>query len=752
MRVKRLSECVAAFFGAWIGGGAVVTFGQASVPSPKNTETRQHGFSVERIFGTSSLLGHLTTGIVWAPDGKHVSYFTDMTGGDAKQGRRKELWEMDAATGEKQLLVGADKLDTALPAEAENTSQATGLGRHAPGQYQWAPNGEALLLQGGTALAWFDLKSQTAKPLVSGKAPIADPKISPDGKWVSFVRDHNLWLVRVSDAKERAFTKGGSEEIRKGELDWVYPEELELTTAYWWAPDSSSIAFLEMDERKVTTYPLVDFASPVGEADEERYPVAGGNNPIVRVFVGKVDGGEPRAMDTGADPNIYIPRVMWLPDSKQVAIERLNRAQTVIDLLFAEPGSGKSRVVLSEKDLYWINVSDDLTFLKDGKRFLWTSEKTGYRHIYLYDLGGKPLAQLTNGEWEISAIQSVDEAKGIVYFTATEKSPLERHLYRVGLDGAGFSRITKEEGTHAIKFAPGAGAYVDTYSTNLVPPRQDLMHVDGSRAGVINENKVAALEELHLPPVEFLHVKSHDDIELNAMMIKPPNFDSAKKYPVIVYTYGGPHLQVVTKAWGGPNALWHELMARNGYIIFALDNRGSAGRGHLFEEPIHFRFGAQELSDQRDGAAYLKSLPYVDGNRIGIWGWSYGGHMTLHAMFEDPQDFKVGFAGGPVTDWHYYDSIYTERYIGLLPQNEESYQESSPIETAKNFQGKLMIAHGTGDDNVHYANTLTLINELIENEKYVEVIALPGRGHGANDPEARVVLWNRVTKYFLDNL
>lgn len=750
MRVKSLSVWTVVMLGVWMGFGAEVS-GQVTVGPPKDTESRQHGFSIERIFGTSSLLGHLTSGIAWAPDGKHVSYFTDLAG-EAKQARRKELWEMDAATGEKQLLVGADKLDAALPAEVQNTSQATGLGRHAPAQYQWAPGGDALLLQGGTALAWFDLKSQTAKPLVSGKEALADPKISPDGKWVSFIRDHNLWLVRVADGKERAFTKGGTEEIRKGELDWVYPEELAITTAYWWAPDSTAIAYLEMDERKVTTYPLVSFESPVGEAEEERYPVAGGNNPIVRVLVGKVEGGEPRAMDTGADSNIYIPRVKWLTDSKHVGIERLNRAQTVIDLLVADAGSGKSRIVFSEKDLYWINVSEDLMFLKDGKRFLWSSERTGYRHIYLYDLEGKELLQLTKGEWQIEGINSVDEAKGVVYFMATEKSPLERQLYRVGLDGSRFARITKEDGNHAVKFAPDSGAYVDTYSNSMTPPRQDLVKADGSQVAAINENKVSALAELNLSPVEFLQVKAHDGMQLNAMMIKPPDFDAAKKYPVIVYTYGGPSAQVVMNMWQGSTFLWHELMARKGYIIFALDNRGSAGRGHLFEEPIHFRFGAQEMSDQRDGAAYLKSLPYVDGNRIGIWGWSYGGHMTLHAMFEDPQDFKVGFAGGPVTDWHYYDSIYTERYIGLLPQNEESYQESSPIENAKNLQGKLMIAHGTGDDNVHYANTLTLINELIENEKYVEVIALPGRGHGASDPEARVVLWNRVTKYFLDNL
>jgi dipeptidyl-peptidase 4 len=739
--------------GTLCGSSAMVARGQAPASSPKANpkQSMPPGLSVERIYSEPSLNGRPTPGIAWAPDSKHLSFFKELPG-VAGKGEKKELWMMDAASGESRLLVSADKLETVLPVETENATQATGLGRHAPAQYQWAPDGGGLLFQGPKSLAWFDLKTQVARPLVSGKEALADPKISPDGRYVSFVRDHNVWLVRVADGKELAFTRGGTEEIRKGELDWVYPEELEITTAYWWSPDSTSIAYLEMDERKVTQYPLVDFASFPGDADDERYPVAGGKNPVVRVLVGKVDGSEPRVMDTGAETEIYIPRVNWLVDSKHVAIQKLNRPQTVIELSIADAASGKSRVALTDKDLYWINVSDDLKFLKDGKRFLWSSERSGYRHIYLYDLEGKQLAQTTKGDWEVFAVDGVDEAKGLIYFTAAEKSPLERHLYRVGLDGSGFSRITKEGGTHGVNFAPDNSAFVDTYSNSMNPPRQDLVRIDGSRVTSVNENKIAELADLHLSPVEFLSVRSHDGMPLNAMMIKPPDFDPAKKYPVLVYTYGGPHAQVVLDAWGGSTFLWHEMMARKGYIIFALDNRGSAGRGHLFEEPIHFRFGAQELSDQRDGAAYLKSLPYVDGNRMGIWGWSYGGHMTLHAVFEDPQDFKVGFAGGPVTDWHYYDSIYTERYLGLLPQNEESYQESSPIQNAGKLKGKLLIAHGTGDDNVHYANTLALINEMIEDGRYVEVMAFPGRGHGASDPAARRVLMNRVTQFFLDNL
>src|SRR3989442_4735529 len=705
--------------------------------------------TVERIYSQPSLNGRPTRGFTWTPDGKQVSYFEAKGAG---REAKTELWVMDVATGERKLLATAEKLEAILPANTSRPTQATGLGRRAPAEYQWAHDGAAILFQGPTALAWFDLKSQAARPVVAGKATIADLKISPDGRLVSFVREHNLWLVSVADSQERAVTRGGTEEIRKGELDWVYPEELEIKTAYWWSPDSSAIAYLEMDERRVSQYPLVDFSSPRGEAELERYPVAGGANPVVRVLVVFVQGGEPRAMDIGAETDIYIPRVNWLNDSKHIAIQHLNREQNTLDLLIADAATGKTRTALSEQDPNWVNVSDDPYFFKDGKRFLLSSERTGYRHLYLYDLDGKLLGQVTKGEWEVTSLNAVEESKGVAYFTATEKSPLERHLYRVGVDGSGFTRITKEEGTHDGVLAPNAAAFYDTYSNTAAPPRQDLYRADGSRIAVINENQVTELADYRLSPVEFLTVKSRDGVLLNASIIKPPNFDAQKKYPVLVSTYGGPHAQVVRNVWGGSSFLWHELMAQKGYIVFLLDNRGSAGRGHVFETPLHLRLGAQELSDQRDGVQYLKSLPYVDASRIGIWGWSYGGHMTLHAMFEAGDDFKAGFAGGPVTDWRYYDSIYTERYLGLPQKNEKGYQDSSPVKYAAQLKGKLLIAHGTGDDNVHFANTLSVINDLIEAGKYVEVLPFPGRGHGVSDPAARRVLMKRVTQFFLDNL
>jgi dipeptidyl-peptidase 4 len=727
---------------------AQISLAQAPPSKSATTAAAPGQLTTARIFSQPSLNGALTQGLVYSPDGKKLAYLNRKGAGkDAVT----ELWTIDVATGERSLLVSADKLTSILPAKSEKQSQATGLGRRPPSEYQWSPARDALLFQGPNSLAWFDLKSQTGKVLVSGEKALADPKISPDGKFVSFIRDHNLWLVGVTDAHERALTSGGTDQVRKGELDWVYSEELGIFTAYWWAPDSSSVAYLEIDERNVTRYPLVNFQSPEGQADMEPYPVPGGKNPIVHVLVAAVKGGASCRMDTGSNDDVYIPRVNWLPDSKRVAIQRLNREQNSLDLIFADAATGKSSVILNEKDKYWINISDDLRFLKDGPRFLWSSERTGYRHLYLYDTNGKELAQLTKGNWEISHVAGIDESKGVIYFTATEKSPLERHLYSVGLDGSGFNRITKQDGTHAIQLAPNAASFIDTYSNSATPQSQDLYRVDGSSVAVINENRVDELAQYHLSPVEFFTVKSNDGVELNCSMIKPPNFDPAKKYPVLIYTYGGPHAQIVVNAWTGANFLWHQMMAQKGYIIFSLDNRGSAGRGHVFEEPIHYRLGAQELSDQRDGVRWLAQQSYVDAKRVGIWGGSYGGHMTLHAMLGMPDVFKAGFAAAPVTDWHYYDTIYTERYLGLLPLHEQDYQESSPRDGGK-LKGKLLIAHGTGDDNVHYANTLAFVDEALKAGIYVEVMAFPGRGHGVSDPAARRIMMERAMQFFLDNL
>ncbi len=699
--------------------------------------------TVERIYSPPSLEGALAEGLEWSPDGNLLSYFAETKDGT-------ELWAIDATTGERRRLVSAEKLASLLAPEAPPT-QRTGLGRVTPQRYFWSPPGDALLFPWEKKLVWFALNTQTARTLESAGQPIADPKISPNGRWVSFLRGWDLWVVNVASGEEKQLTRGGREELRNGQLDWVYPEELDLHTAHWWSPDSTRIAFLQMDERPVTRYPLVDLLSYTGEIDWMRYPKTGGANPIVRVGVVSLAGGEPRWIDAGRNEH-YIARVAWLPGGKRLAIERLDRPQKRLDLLLADPDSGQAKVVLAEEDKYWMNLSDGLYWFSDGQRFLWSSERAGYRHLYLCDLDGKLPRQLTRGDWEVSSLAGVDEKQGLVYFVSTNKSVLERQLYRVSLAGGEPALITSEAGTHKVTMAPGSHAYFDEHSTVLTPPRQDLYRADGTRLAVIDADSLPELAEYQLSPAEFLTVPADDGTPLNAMLIKPPDFDPSRRYPVLLYVYGGPGVQLVRNEWGGKYFLWQELMAQKGFISFALDNRGSLGRGHAFETPLYHHFGSVELVDQLASVRYLRSLPYVDGSRIGIWGGSYGGHMTLHAMLRAPNIFKAGFARAPVTDWRQYDTIYTERYMGTPKENPEGYQLSSPVTYAAELRGKLLIAHGTGDDNVHLSNSIEFVEQLIRAGRYAEIMIVPGRGHSISDPQARIEMFRRATEFFLHSL
>jgi dipeptidyl-peptidase 4 len=436
-----------------------------------------------------------------------------------------------------------------------------------------------------------------------------------------------------------------------------------------------------------------------------------------------------------------LPRVSWLPDSRHLAIQRLDRSQTTLQLLLADVSTGASRAILTERDPYWLNLHDDLRFLKIGDQFLWSSERSGYRHLYLYDIEGKLIRQLTHGNWEVCGVDAIDEKRGVVYFTATEKTPLERHLYRVNLDASGLERLTTQAGWHEVRFSPATDAYLDTYSSIAMPPTVRVGHVDSTSIVAIDLHQRPP-EIVSMP--EFFAVKSHDGVTLNAMLIKPPQFDPARKYPVIVYTKGGPGEQAVRNAWDEDVFWWQQEMAKKGFLIFALDNRGSAGRGHLFEEPIHCRFGAQEMSDQRDGIVWLRLQPYVDASRIGIWGSGYGGHMTLHALFEDPQDFKVGFAQAPVADWSLADTAFSERYLQVPHGFSEQFDESSPLENAAGLQGKLLIA-ASEQDNVETPGVPELLKELEKDGKRVDLISV---SHG----ESQAEILRRAMSFFVENL
>jgi dipeptidyl-peptidase 4 len=726
--------------------------------------------TVERIYGAPSLSGYLTEGIEWEPDGKRFSYFEDGT--RAKGG--PELWTMDAATAERAVLVNSQVLGSCLQPQKESTIQATGLGRVEEPLYLWSPDGRSLLFIGTSSLALLDLGTMKPKMLVSGGEDIFDPKFSPDSKWVSFVRGENLWIVDIRTAETRPLTTGGNPALLKGQLDWLYPEELDSSTAYWWSPDSTKIAYYEINQEPVTRFPITDMSSPAGAIVYTRYPQAGGANPIVRVGVVPIArtettsdreaaAPETRWMDTGPDTNVYLPRVDWLPDSARVAVERLNRAQNRLDLLFCDAATGAVRTITTQTEKYWVNISDDLYFFSDGQRFLWSNEETGFRHYYLYDMSGKERKQVTSGDWGITgnggfgpgaaSHPAVDETHGYVYFMSNKDNVTESQLYRVSIEDRSVTQVTRGAGTHDVLIAPETFSFVDTFSDASAPPRQDLYRADGTRVGVINENKVPELAEYRLSPVEFLNLKASDGTKLAAMMIKPPDFTPAKKYPVLVAVYGGPQGQEVRNVWGGPGFLWHEMMAEKGYIIFTLDNRGTYNRGHAFETPLFHQFGRVELEDQLTGVNYLKSLGYVDPSRIGIWGWSYGGYMTLYALTHAEDVFKAGVAVAPVSDWRLYDTIYTERYMGLPQDNPEGYRDSSPVNQASHLRGELMMVHGTGDDNVHFANTAAMINELISQGRYpAALMVFPGRGHPISDRNARVQLFERMTEFFLHSL
>ena len=726
----------------------------AQQPAPAQVLT------IERIANERDLSKAKPRDPVWCPDGKTLSFIrTPLRAPKAVHGPTNppplatQIFSMDAATAQEKVLVSNAELTNAFGVEhphlgSDEEMEAASERRHLKG-YLWAPSGHALVLASGTALVWFDLDTRVSKTLVSNGKDIDNPEISPNGRFVSFIQDHTLWLADASTGAAHALSRAGSSDLLEGEPDWAYFHELGLKRAYWWSPDSSSIVWLETDDRAVDKYSL---RSADGEEQQMAYPKPGGAIPKVRLLVRAVSGGKSTQIDLGSDTNIYVPDVKWSPDGKHLAIERLGRSQKNLDLLLADPVTGKSHTIVSEQDVYWVNRNDGAHFLKDSRRFLLSSERSGYRHLYLYDLSGHQLAQLTQGNWEVTALTGVDEVAGVVYFTATEASPLERQLYRVNLDGSGFERVTHEKGTHDVLFAGSGNVFLDTWSDHSTPPQEYLMRADGSRIGNIASTS-ADNEKFNQPsPLEFLTVKTHLGIDLNAWMMKPPGFDPTGHYPAIVYVAGGPEDQIVRDVWGGDISLWFAFMAQKGYVVFAMDNRGTAGRGHLFEEPVHLRFSGTEMADQRDGVLYLRSQPWIDKTRIGICGWGYGGDLALHGMLDRPLLFKAGFAGSPITDWHLYDAVFTERYLEDPTRNQDGWLASSPVENAKNLNGPLLLAQATLDEKIHLENSLTLLDELLDHGKYADILLFPDRKNLFEERGTRLILFQRLTDFFLKNL
>ena len=662
---------------------------------------------------------------VWAPDGKTFVY---------RQG--SELKWFDVAAKKSYDVVDLTALDNAAlspPAperfewENRRVDEAT---------LQWSPQGHEVLYDGGGDLFLITIPGGERRQLVKTPTAEHDPKFSPDGKRVAFRRGWDLYALNVADGRETRLTSEGSDTLRNGGLDWVYPEELELGTAYWWAPDSSAIAYLQFNVSGEPLYPHADLLGSRAVLEPQRYPQAGEKNAVIRVGVIPAAGGGTKWLDVGDTVKTYlIARAGWVPDSTAVFIARTNRIQNQLDFLVYEVASGKSRTVYRESDNYWINIAGDPVFLKDGKRFLWTSERDEFRHLYLYSLDGAAPQQLTKGAWQVTDLTGVDEKAGRVYFRSTEASPLERQLYSVRLDGGDKRRITSGAGTHRIVMAPGTSSFLDVYSNLNSPPEGTLRNANGDAIAPYRPADRRALDELDIRPTEIIEFKGKDGTSFYGRLIKPPGFDPAKKYPLLVDVYGGPHAQAVRDAW--PGLGMDQVFAQAGYVVWEMDNRGSAGRGHAFETPVYRNLGAQELADQREGVEYMISRGFIDPQRVGITGWSYGGFMTLNSMLNAPDLFHAGFAGAPVTNWLNYDTIYTERYMGMPDDNGEAYARTSLARHARSLAGRLMIAHNLEDDNVLFQNSTQMIRALEVAGKHFELSLYTEKTHGVSGAEAR---------------
>jgi dipeptidyl-peptidase 4 len=672
--------------------------------------------------------------IVWAPDGKRFAYIEE-----------KRIWQYDVPSGKRRELITLSTFETkaVAPPQAEHMDWRNR--RVAEQDIQWASSGKDMLVLSGGDLFLLHTDSGDWLQLTATSEPERDPKLSPDGRLVSFRRGHDLYCLDIHTRKVKRLTNDGSATLLNAELDWVYPEELELGTAHWWAPDGRSIAYLQFDISHEPVFPLADYTNSRAKFEPERFPQPGTPNADVRLGVVSPDGGATRWMDLGETRDRLLARVYWSPDSRKLAVERLNRVQSRLDLLFADPAKGTAYVAFTEQDPYWINVNDLFRFLPGGK-FLWGSERDGFLHLYLHAADGKEERQITRGEWQVTAVAGVDESGREIYYVSNEASPLERRLYRIGLDGGHKELLSKTAGTHTVSMGRTCEYYLDISSSLAAPPFTTLHKRNGAQLSVYREREEMEYEIL---PTEILQVKAADGTLLYARMIKPAGFERGRKYPVIVMVYGGPGAQSVRNVWAG--ATWDQALAQRGFLIWQLDNRGSAGRGHRFESQVFHNLGALELKDQQEGIRHLESLGFADTSRMGIYGWSYGGYMTLYSLLHAPGLFRAGISGAPVTDWRNYDSIYTERYMGLPQDNADGYKSSSPLAKAEALTAKLMLIHNMEDDNVHFQNSVQMANALERANKRFQMLVYPQKSHGVTGKLRRNLL-EQTTAFFEENL
>jgi dipeptidyl-peptidase-4 len=717
---------------------------------------RADDLTLERVYGSPDISGTRPVALRFSPDGTRVTYLR----GKQDDRRQQDLWEYHIGEGINRMLVDSrvlvpeeEQLDDVEKARRERMRIA-GKGIV---EYVWAPDGQSILFPLAGDLYLYDLgapSDDAVRRLTSTDAFETDAKVSEGGRYVSFVRSQNLFVIDLESGEERQLTSDGGDTIRNGMAEFIAMEEMDRDTGYWWSPDDRYMAFTQVDESPVELAKRYQIFANSFKITEERYPFTGENNVLIKLAVLELATGKQVWVDLGEEEDIYLARVDWTPDSSTVVFQRESRDQRRLDLMAADPTSGESRIVLTETSDVWINLHHNLRFLEQSPgEFIWSSERSGFQHLYRYDLSGRKLSQITSGAWMVNSLQAVDEERGRLFFDGFADSVLEEHLYEVPLTGDGeIRKITSRPGWHKIVMPEKGGAYIDYFSSRSIPPRVSLHDVDGSRLTWLVENPMDESHpyfpylDRHQVP-EIGNLDAEDGQTLYHSLLKPVDFDPDKRYPVIVFTYGGPGLQIVDQAWGR-DIVFHQYLQQQGYIVFMLDNRGSAHRGTAFEFPIYKQMSLVEVRDQRRGVEYLKTLPFVDPDRIGIYGWSYGGYMALMAMMQAPDAFKAGVAGAPVTDWRLYDTHYTERYMSTPSANPEGYELSNVVTHVEQLRGPLLVIHGMADDNVLLNHSTLLFREMQKTGIQFESMLYPGETHGLRDPDIVVHRTQLMMNFF----
>jgi dipeptidyl-peptidase-4 len=630
--------------------------------------------------------------------------------------------------------------------------------------YTFSDNEQKLLLATATEQIYrhsskstyymYDRGSKQVTPLLNeGKVMYAT--FNPQADKVAFVFNNNLYVKELTSGKSTQITKDGQmNAIINGAVDWVYEEEFSMDRGFEWSPDGARIAFFRFDEQKVPQFTMTNFEGGMHPSYVNfKYPKVGEANSQVKVHIYDLASGQTTKVTT-PENNEYIPRIKWTQDPRQLCVFLLNRHQNKLELVLADAGTGQTRSLLKEDNKYYVDLHDNLRFLKDGQRFVWTSEMDGWNHIYLYDLQGNKLKQVTSGQWEVSNVYGVDEKNNLIYYQAGEGSHLERQVYQIGLDGSNKKAIAANKGWNNAQFSSTYDYYVIDHATANTPPTYTVFARSGAQVRMIEDN--AALRQLQkdygVQPVEFFKFSARGNTELYGWNIKPANFDPTKRYPVLMFLYGGPGSQEVKETWRGQNYWWFQYLAQQGYLIACVDNRGTGGRGEEFKKMTYLQLGKYETEDQLEAARYLGKLRYADPARIGIFGWSYGGFMSSNCLFKGEGVLKAAIAVAPVTNWKWYDNIYTERYMRTVDENPNGYQLNSPINFTEKLNGNYLLVHGMGDDNVHFQHTAELVNALVESDKQFDTYFYPNRNHGIYGGNTRFHLYKKMTDFLNEKL